>query len=69
LVALHLHSRLLHGVNLDLQISEREDQIPVRLFDLRNDFNGALAKLRIRQRKILLGDLDGAAVVVEAQAA
>jgi hypothetical protein len=69
LIAFELRARLFDGINLHLQISQRKNQIPVSLLDLRDGFNRALAKLRVGQTQIFLGDFDVAALVVETQTA
>src|SRR5207249_1600035 len=69
LIALDLSPGEIHGFHLNLVIAIRIDQIPIRVHSLRRDFDHALAKLFIRQRGILLANLDLAARIVIAQAA
>jgi hypothetical protein len=46
-VGLGLRARLLHGVNLDLQVAERVGQLPVSLLDVRDDFGRPASELRV----------------------
>lgn len=62
-------ARLLHRINLHLQVTQRKDQIPIRLRHVGDDVNRHLAKLRIAQVEILVGNQNLAAVVVNAQSA
>src|SRR6266404_2259704 len=66
---LKLRSSIAHGLLLNLQISKREDEIPICSLYVGDSFNRALAKLRIRQREILFGDFRLASRLVNSKPA
>src|SRR6185295_1623686 len=68
-VVLELCASHAHRIALHLQTSQGEYEIPVRALHVCDGVDGALAKLRVSQRKVLPCDLDLAATVVDLQPA
>src|SRR5207245_9406625 len=68
-VMLQLRTRVLQRVALDLQIAQGENEVPIGALHAGDCFDRSLAKLRVRQRKILFGDLYLPAWIIKAQPA
>src|SRR5437870_7010515 len=69
LVMFELRARIAHSVALNLQISQREYQIPAGSLNVGDRLDRTLAKLRIGQREILFRDGDLPARLIKTEAA